>query len=84
MIGLLIPGWLKRAVAWAVAAAGAVLGAWALGRREGRSRAKSDAVARDAKAAKKTAERIADESVRYDDDADAARQRLRDRDPGQP
>lgn len=48
--GWLIPGWLRRAVFWAVGAALAVFGIWTAGKREGRSRAKSEALEADKKA----------------------------------
>lgn len=39
----LIPEWLKRAVGWAVAGAAMLWAAWVAGKREGTSRANSDA-----------------------------------------
>ena len=46
----IIPGPIKRALAWAAAAVLALLGAWVAGRRDGRQAAKSDAIRKDAKA----------------------------------
>lgn len=56
MIGWIIPAWLKRAALAALAGVAALLGAWLAGRREGRSRAKSDALAKDAEAKGKALE----------------------------
>lgn len=46
----LIPSPIKRALAWAAAAALALLGAWVAGRRDGRQAAKSEAISKDAEA----------------------------------
>jgi hypothetical protein len=43
MIWALIPAWLKRAVAWALAGLVAIGGAWAIGRRDGATAAKTKA-----------------------------------------
>lgn len=48
--GFLIPGWVKRLAIYAVAGAVAVLGIFAAGKREGRLRAKTDALEADRKA----------------------------------
>ena len=44
MIWALIPAWLKRAVAWALAGLVAIGGAWAIGRRDGATAARNKAV----------------------------------------
>ena len=43
ILGWLIPGWLKRGVAWAVAGLLFILGAWGAGRRDGGQAAKKRA-----------------------------------------
>ena len=50
MIWWLIPGWLKRAVAWAVAGLLAVAGIFYAGKREARQKAKQKAAEAKAKA----------------------------------
>ena len=50
MIWWLIPGWLKRAVAWAVAGLLAVAGIFYAGKREARQKAKQEAAEAKAKA----------------------------------
>ncbi len=78
MIGLLIPGWLKRAVAWALGGLVVAAGIFGLGRREGRLRAKSEAE----KGYRKTREKI-DEADIVGDDPDRARRWLHERDANQ-
>lgn len=74
MLGLLIPGWLKRA---AMALAGLVLaglGLFAAGRRTGKAESAAKAAERKAKDADRIGKALAD---RADSDPDAARERLR-------
>ena len=70
--GLLIPGWLKRGLAWAVAAGAVALGIFTAGKREARKDAKADAL----KAKAKTTERVQNAQT-VDNPADA-RDRLRE------
>ena len=60
MIWWLIPGWLKRAVAWAVAGLLAVAGIFYAGKREARQQAKKRAAEANLKA-KTNRERIEDD-----------------------
>lgn len=64
-LGRLIPAWLKRAVAWAVVAAAALLGAWGAGKREGRQAAKKRA-AEDALNRTEKGRKSADKAKRSD------------------
>lgn len=73
----LIPGWLKRAVLWAVGAALAVFGIWTAGKRHARQKAKIEGL----EGYREIRERIDDAQVALD--ADDARERLRNRDPKQ-
>ena len=77
MIWWLIPGWLKRAVAWAVAGLLAAAGIFYAGKREARQKAKIEGL----EGYKKTRERIDD--APHATDADDARKRLSERDPKQ-
>ena len=74
MIWWLIPGWLKRAVAWAVAGLLAVAGIFYAGKREARQKAENERL----KADKAANERINHADV-SDGNADADTEWLRDR-----
>jgi len=74
MIWWLIPGWLKRAVAWAVAGLLAAAGIFYAGKREARQKAKIEGL----KADKAANERINHADV-SDGNADADTEWLRDR-----
>ena len=64
----IIPGQIKRAMAWASAAVLALIGAWVAGRRDGRQAAKAEALRKDA-AAKQDALEVRNE-VDQKSDAD--------------
>lgn len=67
MIWLLIPGWLKRAVAWAAVGLAAIAGIFMAGKREARQAAKTERLEADRRAN----ERINDADVsRGDADSD--------------
>ena len=67
-LGRFIPAWVKRAVAWAVVAAVALLGAWGAGKREGRQAAKKRAAERKSKTLNEVMERQDDARKASDDD----------------
>lgn len=73
MIWALIPGPVKRALAWFLAGLAAVAGVWGLAKRDARQKAALDA----AKEYRKTRERI--DHVETPSDPDAARRWLRER-----
>ena len=79
MIWAFIPAWLRRAVAWALAGLVAIGGAWAIGRRDGATAAKTKAAAKDAKEYRETAERMHNADTGSADDDDDNVKWLRDR-----
>ena len=77
MIWWLIPGWLKRAVAWAVAGLLAAAGIFYAGRINDRKNAKIEGL----KGYRETRERM--DNAPHASDADDAHKRLSERDPKQ-
>lgn len=75
MIWAILPAWLKRAVAWALAGLVAIGGAWAVGRRDGRGDAKTKAAEKDAKEYRETAERMHNADAVGGDDLEWLRKR---------
>ena len=61
-------GWIKRAVAWAMVAAVALLGAWGAGKRDGRLAAKKSAAERKSKTLNEVMEKQDDARKASDDD----------------
>ena len=78
MIWAIIPAWLKRAVAWAVAGIVVICGAWAIGRRDGATAAKSKAEQKAAESYRATSEAMLNADTGNGDDADNVKW-LRDR-----
>ena len=79
MIWAIIPGWLKRAVAWLAAAFGVIGGAWLMGKRDARRGSALEA----AEAYAKTTKEI-DNAPVFGDDDDYARRVMRERPADQP
>jgi hypothetical protein len=77
VIWALIPAWLRRAVAWAVAGLVAIGGAWAIGRRDGTAAAKTKAAARAADEYRATSERMHNADVDGGDDVKWLRDRAK-------
>ena len=64
----LIPAWLKRAVAWAMVAAVALLGAWGAAKRDARLAAKKRTAERKSKTLNEVMEKQDDARKASDDD----------------
>ena len=78
MIALLLPAWLRRAMAWAVALIVTIFGAWSVGRREGTQAAKKRAAEQAAADYRETTERINEADIGtgdHDDDVEWLRKR---------
>lgn len=82
MMWRLIPGPIRRALAWVAGAIGFAALAWSLGRREGRQRGATEADKRQAQGYTDTRKR-ADE-VEISDDTGLLRDSLRARNPRKP
>jgi len=78
VIWAFIPAWLRRAVAWAVAGLVAIGGAWAIGRRDGTTAAKTKAAEKAAETYRATSEAMHNADIGNGDDADNIKW-LRDR-----
>ena len=77
MIWALIPAWLRQALAWAVAGMVAIGGAWAIGRRDGTTAAKTKAAEKAAETYRATSEAMRNADVDGGDDVKWLRDRAK-------